>query len=201
MYDDALSPVAPLCPGCLSGSAEPAFASPAKAALLDVASSWISHYPPAFKGSGGGRVAGLGMNEYELAQNPQLTEYAVKDLNQDPKLPYEDDAFDAVTIAVSIDYMAQPLQLLQEIHRVLREGGTAYMSFSNRCFPTKVVKMWLDTNDSGRIWIVGSYVHFAGGFSSPAVLDISTHPGRTDPMYVVSATKLPAAGNPDSGEL
>jgi hypothetical protein len=67
-------------------------------------------------------------------------------------------------------------------------GGVAYMSFSNRCFPTKVVGMWLSTNDPGHIWIVGSYFHFAGGFTAPVVHDISAGPGF-DPMYVISAEK------------
>ena len=62
------------------------------------------------------------------------------------------------------------------------------MSFSNRCFPTKVVGMWLSTNDAGHIWIVGSYFHFAGGFTAPVVHDISAGPGY-DPMYVISAEK------------
>ena len=71
-------------------STQPAFADPSSAALLDVASSWISHYPPTFTGTAsGGRVAGLGMNDYELAQNKQLTEHVVKDLNTDPVLPYD----------------------------------------------------------------------------------------------------------------
>jgi hypothetical protein len=39
------------------------------------------------------------MNEAELARNSQLTEYAVKDLNEDPKLPYEDNSFDVITNA------------------------------------------------------------------------------------------------------
>jgi hypothetical protein len=67
-------------------------------------------------------------------------------------------------------------------------GGVAYMSFSNRCFPTKVVGMWLDTNDAGHIWIVGSYFFYSGGFTPPVVHDISAGPGM-DPMYVISATK------------
>jgi hypothetical protein len=53
---------------------------------------------------------------------------------------------------------------LLKVHRVLKPGATAYMSFSNRCFPTKVVSMWLSTTDAGHIWIVGSYFHYAGGF-------------------------------------
>ncbi len=30
-----------------------------------------------------------------------------------------------------------PAQVFQEMHRCLKPGGTAIMSFSNRCFPTK----------------------------------------------------------------
>ena len=36
-------------------------------------------------------------------------------------------------------------------------------------------------------------LHFAGCFSSPIVTDISPNPGHSDPMYVVSAHKLPSA--------
>ena len=43
-------------------AAQPVFAKPAEVALLDVASSWISHYPQQFDGSEG-RVALLGMND------------------------------------------------------------------------------------------------------------------------------------------
>ena len=35
-------------------------------------------------------------------------------------------------------------------------------------------------------------LHFAGCFSRPIVTDISPNP-RSDPMYVVSANKLPSA--------
>jgi hypothetical protein len=73
-------------------------------AILDICSSWVSHYP---EGLSAGRVAGkcctsihskshtltlhvgLGMNEDELSRNKQLTEFSVKDLNLEPKLPYE----------------------------------------------------------------------------------------------------------------
>jgi hypothetical protein len=39
------------------------------------------------------------MNEAELMRNKVLTEFAVRDLNKDPTLPYEDNAFDVVTNA------------------------------------------------------------------------------------------------------
>merc|ERR1712032_450287 len=74
-------------------------------AILDICSSWISHLP---KGYTAGRIAGLGMNEEELRANDQLTEYAVQDLNESPRLPYEANSFDAVLNAVSVDYMTKP---------------------------------------------------------------------------------------------
>ena len=117
-------------------------------AILDICSSWISHLP---KGYTAGRIAGLGMNEEELRANDQLTEYTVKDLNVDPKLPYEDNSFDAVLNAVSVDYMTKPLQLFQEIERVLKPGGYAIMSFSNRCFPTKAIAVWTQTGDPDHV--------------------------------------------------
>lgn len=61
--------------------------------VLDLCSSWVSHYPKTFQG---GKVVGLGMNEYELSQNPQLTDYVVQNLNKDCQFPFEDASFDKV---------------------------------------------------------------------------------------------------------
>ncbi|KXZ45829.1 hypothetical protein GPECTOR_50g623 [Gonium pectorale] len=159
-------------------------------AVLDICSSWVSHYPEGYKA---GRVAGLGMNEEELARNPQLTEFAVKDLNVDPTLPYGDNTFDVITNCVSVDYLNKPLEIFKEMHRVLKPGGTAYMSFSNRCFPTKAISLWTATGDADHIWIVGSYFHYSvpGGFTEPKCKDITPKAlfGRTDPMYAVFASK------------
>eukprot|EP01024_Parvocaulis_polyphysoides_P059210 TRINITY_DN6396_c0_g1_i5.p1 TRINITY_DN6396_c0_g1~~TRINITY_DN6396_c0_g1_i5.p1 ORF type:complete len:322 (+),score=29.44 TRINITY_DN6396_c0_g1_i5:98-967(+) len=160
-------------------------------ALLDICSSWISHYPKDFKA---GRISGLGMNDEELAANPILSDFTVCDLNIDPKLPYEDNTFDFVTNAVSVDYLTKPLQVFQEMHRVLKPGGTAIMSFSNRCFPTKAIAIWTSTDDLEHIYIVGSYFHYSvkGGYTNPVAVDISPPPGlfgAGDPMYVVQAQK------------
>ena len=88
-------------------------------AILDICSSWISHYP---KGYSAGRISGLGMNEEELKRNDVLTDYNVKDLNEDPKLPYEDSTFDVITNCVSVDYLTKPLQIFSEMQRVLKPG-------------------------------------------------------------------------------
>ncbi|XP_017438703.1 uncharacterized protein LOC108344737 isoform X2 [Vigna angularis] len=158
--------------------------------ILDMCSSWVSHFPPGYKQE---RVVGLGMNEEELNRNPVLTEYAVKDLNVNPKLPFEDNSFDIITNVVSVDYLTKPLDVFKEMSRVLKPGGLAIMSFSNRCFWTKAISIWTSTGDADHVMIVGSYFHYAGGFEPPQAVDISPNPGRSDPMYIVYSRKLSTA--------
>ena len=154
--------------------------------VLDLCSSWISHLPPDLKL---GKVAGVGMNQEELARNERLDSYEVQDLNANPKLPYDDSSFDFVCNVVSVDYLIKPKEIFAEMHRVLRPGGKAIMSFSNRCFPTKAIGIWTQTDDAGHLWIVGSYYKFSGPWADVRACDISSKPGMGDPMYVVEGTK------------
>lgn len=43
----------------------------------------------------------------------------------------------ASTASVLHADLSKPIEVFQEMHRVLKPGGKAIMSFSNRCFPTK----------------------------------------------------------------
>mmetsp|Transcript_9666 Transcript_9666/g.24074 ORF Transcript_9666/g.24074 Transcript_9666/m.24074 type:complete len:348 (-) Transcript_9666:2388-3431(-) len=132
--------------------------------ILDLCSSWISHLPTVESDSNFryGNVVGLGMNQNELDENKQLTSSIVQNLNISPKLAsLEDESFDFVTMTVSIDYLIKPLEVVQEIQRVLKPKGSALISFGNRCFPTKAVAMWLQADEIERITIVASYFHYA----------------------------------------
>jgi len=159
--------------------------------ILDICSSWVSHYPENLKAK---RVAITGMVEAELIANTVATERAVKDLNVEPKLPYGDCEFDFVTNVVSVDYLTQPQEVFQEMHRVLKPGGVAILSFSNRCFPHKAIAMWLqDMSDGpGHCEIVANYFHFSpqGGWRDICTADISPYPGRSDPVWVVTAVRV-----------
>lgn len=122
---------------------------PKSGKILDLMSSWESHLPD-FPFD----VIGLGINEEELKANPRLKDYVVKDLNQDPSLPFERESFDAVVCDLSIEYVVKPLELLSEIRRVLKPGGIATFSFSNRYFPPKVIKLWVDLHEFERMGYV-----------------------------------------------
>ncbi|XP_047055919.1 uncharacterized protein LOC124662076 [Lolium rigidum] len=158
-------------------------------AILDMCSSWVSHYPPGYKQE---KIIGMGMNEAELQKNPVLTEYVVQDLNVNPKLPFEDNTFDVITNVVSVDYLNKPMDVFKEMRRILKPSGLAIMSFSNRCFWTKAISIWTSTGDADHAWIVGAYFHYTGGFEAPEAIDISPNPGQTDPMYIVCSRKKTA---------
>jgi SAM-dependent methyltransferase len=138
--------------------------------ILDLCSSWISHLP---EDVSYGKVVGVGMNEKELEANKQLSDYFVQDLNTNPDLSrFEDNSFDVICNVVSVDYLTKPLEIFKEMHRLLRPGGVSLMSFSNRCFPTKAIAMWLQADDIGRLTIVASYYNYSADWRAVEALDI-----------------------------
>lgn len=163
---------------------------PEGGAILDLMSSWVSHLPDDIDYT---EVVGLGMNRTELEANPRLNRFLVHDLNADPRLPFDDDAFDACTIAVSVQYLVDPFAVFAEIARVLKPDAPCVVSFSNRCFPTKAVAVWQGLGDADHAKLVGYYFVEAGGFGEPEFIDRSPAPGKTDPLYIVSARAVPSA--------
>lgn len=162
-------------------------ALPPHGIVLDVLSSWRSHWPEGFPKL---RLVGLGLNADEMVDNPDLDEYVVHDVNADPRLPFEEGVFDAVVLTVSIQYLTRPLEVFQEVNRTLKPGGCFAVIFSNRMFPTKAVAVWRTMDDRQHIKLVTSYFHYAGNFVELEVQD-RTPPAAdyTDPVFVVMARK------------
>ncbi len=151
--------------------------------VLDICSSWISHLP-----SKPGHLTITGMNSTELAANTMAEEWAVVDLNDQPNLPFEDAAFDACCCCVSVDYLIKPLAVFEEIVRVLRPGGVFVCTFSNRCFPSKAIRGWLEADERGRCAIVAAYFALTKDFDKPEVRHCN--PGESgDPLFAVWAKK------------
>lgn len=164
--------------------------------ILDLMSSWVSHLPEEIEFA---HVEGHGLNAEELARNSRLDHYFVQNLNQKQLLPLPDQTFDAVLNAVSVQYLQRPEAVFAEIYRILKPGGTAIISFSNRMFYQKAIQAWRDGSEADRIALVQSYFAAVPGFSKPEVivrqsslpkvLQLMGIPGG-DPFYAVIATRL-----------
>ncbi|MEL6150996.1 MAG: methyltransferase domain-containing protein [Chloroflexota bacterium] len=162
---------------------------PANGTYLDMMSSRYSHYP---QGLTPERVYGHGMNAAEMEANPLLDEFVVQNLNDNPTLPHAENTFDAVTNCVSVQYLQQPLEVFTSVLRVLRPDAPFIVSFSNRCFPTKAMRVWLNSSDEEHVQLVTRYMELAG-FTN---IETRRKPGKPgffgmgeDPLYAVIGRK------------
>lgn len=152
---------------------------PDGARVLDLMSSWISHLPDEKPFS---RVSGLGMNAAELAANPRLTDYCVHNLNRQPRLPYAPGEFDRVLIAVSVQYLIRPVEVMASIHETLSADGAVCIAMSHRLFPTKAVAAFQALSAQDRVRLVSHYLSVAG-FREIVFHDRS--PPQADPLWLV----------------
>ncbi|GAX34803.1 hypothetical protein NIES3585_08050 [Nodularia sp. NIES-3585] len=161
--------------------------------ILDMMSSWVSHLPEAMEFA---HVEGHGLNAEELARNSRLNHYFVQNLNDQPQLPLPDQSFDAVLNCVSVQYVQYPEAIFAEIHRILKPGGIAIISFSNRMFFQKAIQAWRETSEATRVELVKHYFTSVPGFTVPEVMvNKSQVPnflqwlgaGGGDPFYAVIA--------------
>jgi len=153
--------------------------------VLDLMSSWQSHLPDRLRYES---VVGLGLNELELQKNPQLNNYVVHDLNEAPVLPFEPDAFDAVVCTISVEYLTGPLSIFKEVAKVLRPEGYFVLTFSNRWFPPKVVKIWQDIHEFERMGLVLEYFIRSERFKDLQTYSVRGMPRPKDDKYFPDLT-------------
>jgi len=186
-----------------------------------VCTSWKSFYPLEVEKAvetGEVEVFGVGLNGEEMARNKVFGDgerWKVVDLNREPYdvragwPGQEIGGFDAVTCVVSIDYLVRPREVCKNLLAATKEGGKVHLVISNRCFPNKVVKMWLVLDEQARLKLVGDYLHFAG-WKDVEIVDLCARdesgmrvtddqgtvlvrspylPDHLDPLWVVRAVK------------
>ena len=135
--------------------------------ILDMMSSWVSHLPEEIEFA---HVEGHGLNDLELERNPRCDHYFVQNLNENPQLPLKDQDFDAVLNCVSVQYLQYPEAVFSEIHRILKPGGVAIISFSNRMFFQKAIQAWREGTEASRVELVKSYFSSVPGFNQTEVI-------------------------------
>jgi len=164
---------------------------PAQAEVLDLMASFDSH----LQGIAPANLHVLGRNAEELTANRAASNRVEQDLNESPVLPVETGSLDAVICTASIEYLTRPADVLAETLRVLRPGGVTVISFSNRWFPSKAIRVWSELHEFERVGLVTQWLRRAGlekmhTFSSrgwPRPAD-DPHAGETpysDPVYAV----------------
>ena len=148
--------------------------------VLDLMSSWQSHIPTNLQFN---RLVGLGLNEDELKRNSQLSEFFVHDLNAEATLPFESNTFDAVVNTVSVEYLTDPLTAFREVSRILRPDGYFIVTFSNRWFPTKAIRIWQELHEFERMGLVLEYFLRTGEFKDLQTYSIRGLPRPHDDKY------------------
>ena len=130
--------------------------------VLDLMTSWVSHLP---EEPAGLHVTGLGLNEEELAANPRLTERVVHDLNAEPSLPFRGGSYDVVLCTASVEYLIAPVEVFREAARVLKPGCHFVVTFSDRWFPTKMIRVWGELHPFERMGLVLDCFRRSGAFT------------------------------------
>jgi SAM-dependent methyltransferase len=153
---------------------------PSEGPVLDLMTSWHSHLPGHLDGI---ELTGLGLNAEELAANPQLRERVIHDLNQDPRLPFGDESFDAVICTASVEYLTRPFEVFGEVARVLRPGGRLIISFTNRWFPPKAIQIWGRLHEFERPGLVTEYFLESGRFARLETWSLRGLPRPEDDKY------------------
>ena len=119
----------------------------------------------------------------ELKKNPRLTEYVIRDLNEEPNLPFEANTFDAVVNTVSVEYLTDPVAIFREVQRILKRDGYFIITFSNRWFPTKAIKVWSELHEFERMGLVLEFFQRSGGFKDLQTYSIRGLPRPHDDRY------------------
>ncbi|MGD8933543.1 MAG: methyltransferase domain-containing protein [Gammaproteobacteria bacterium] len=165
--------------------------------ILDLMSSWVSHLPQEFSIA---EITGLGMNPAELEQNPLLAHKVVHDLNRNPLMPFDNESFDGIICTASIEYLISPMAVFSELGRVLKPGAPLIITFSNRWFPPKAIKVWGHAHEFERLGLVLEYFINSGIFEELHSYSLRGLPrpeddkyaGRlllSDPVYAAWGTK------------
>ncbi len=152
--------------------------------ILDVCGSWISHFAPPPDA-----LVVQGMNVGELRENTAAVGGVVADLNRSPALPFASRSFDGASCCVSVDYLNRPLEVFDEVARVLRPGAIWVHVFSNRLFPTKAIQGWRMSSDDEHMSIVAKYFALSSGWDEASASIVLPPGSGGDPLYAVWASR------------
>jgi len=148
------------------------------------------------------RHVGIGAVKSQMEENPSITESYVVDLNdvvEDIGIKSVDfsnlgeDAFDAILMANTIDFINNPREVFKSCWRALKPGGIMIVPFLAKDayvekFDEAFTKQWRDMTDDQHMWVCGSFFVFSAGDGWEGLkgFDISPEDARKPDENVLS---------------
>ena len=169
--------------------------------VLDLMSSVDSHLPDDYNLD----VCGVGMNREELEANPLLSARVIHDLNKEPDLSASLEGsgpFDMAVCSLSIEYLTNPVAVLKSVREQLAPEGAMAIGFSDRWFPTKAIKGWINLHPFERSGLVLQWLKEAGFKGKAGTISMRNDwrpqddkhymetRGVSDPVFTVWAYKM-----------
>jgi SAM-dependent methyltransferase len=142
--------------------------------VLELFSTYESILP--YELTNKGPVVGVGWYGYEMEANSVLDDVIEQDISIDPYLPLQDNYFDVVVMPAMFQLLQRPQEMFQEINRVLKPGGTAFIGLKLSYWSFlgwKQGRYYVETNYLEDAYTLGSFFHYAGGFSKPQAYDLT----------------------------
>lgn len=100
-----------------------------------------------FMAKRGAQVSGVDISDVSIAtakshaaESGLSIDYRI---SKGEKLPHEDNTFDVVTCVDVLEHVEDVDQVVREIHRVLKPGGTFLFDTINKTFKSKFIMIWL----------------------------------------------------------
>ena len=143
------------------------------ASVLEIFSCYDSILPPKIEL---GPVVGIGWSAEEMKANGALDDFIEQDVGVDPFLPLADNYFDFVIIPAMFQLFQRPKEVFQEINRVLKPGGIAIVGVKLAMWSFlgwKQGRYYMETNYLEDVLALGSFFHFAEGFTKPQAFDLT----------------------------
>ena len=123
-----------------------------------------------------GPCVGVGWSDDEMKANPDLDDYIQQDITVDPYLPLASNYFDFVVMPANFQLIQNPKVMFEEINRVLKPGGTAFIGVKLSLWSFlgwKQGRYYVETNFLEDVMALGSFFHFAKGFNKPEAFDLT----------------------------
>jgi SAM-dependent methyltransferase len=111
-----------------------------------------------------------------MEANKQVREIIIHDLNQDPRLPFNDSEFDACICNISAEYLVDPFSVFMNVARTLKQGAPFIVTFSDRWFPLKVIKLWTELHPFERTGLVLEYFRNSSKFGELSTESVRGYP-------------------------